>query len=351
MSAESTPAPSAPSPLLDEPRVAAWLERQAGLSGPFRAERVGGGNSNATFLLRGPAGPLVLRRPPAAAVSGTAHSMAREHRVLEALAGTEVPAPRPVAFCNDPDVTGTPFLVMEHVDGVAITETLPPAYDPSAATLRRLGEEMIDGLAALHRVDWEAAGLSDFGRPNQFLERQVPRWTRQYESHAVRDLPRFAELAEWLEAHRPPEWSPGLMHGDFHLDNCLFSRQQPRLLAIIDWELATIGDPLMDVGLTLAFWGPRPLDPPAMPQVQAVSRHSGAPGRDELARRYAQRSGRPVSHLPWYMVLALWKLAAIVEGAYAQYLDGRLTTDYARRLGDDVPRLLEEAAHAAGLLR
>ncbi|MDQ3946191.1 MAG: phosphotransferase family protein [Actinomycetota bacterium] len=321
------------------------------MPGPLTAERVGGGNSNATFVVRGQGRPLVVRRPPAAAVSGTAHSMAREHRVLRALAGTGVPAPRPVAYCDDPEVTGAPFLVMEHVDGVSITDTLPGAYDPGEATLRRLGEEMIDGLAALHRVDWEAAELGDFGKPDQFLERQVPRWTRQYESHAVRDLPRFAQLARWLEAHRPPQWTAGIMHGDFHLDNCLFARHEPRLLAIIDWELATIGDPLMDVGLALAFWGPRPLDPPAMPQVQAVSRRSGAPDRDELARRYAQRSGRTVEHLTWYMVLAFWKLAAIVEGAYAQYLDGRLTTDYARRLGDDVPRLLEEAGHAAGLPR
>ena len=350
MTPEGAPAPSTPAPLLDERRVAAWLEEHAGVAGPLTGERVGGGNSNATFLLRGPDGPLVLRRPPAAAVSGTAHSMAREHRVLQALAGTDVPAPRPVALCDDAGVTGAPFLVMEHVDGVAITDTLPAGYSPGESTLRRLGEEMIDGLAALHRVDWQAVGLGDFGRPEQFLERQVSRWTRQYEGHAVRDLPRFAQLAEWLDAHRPPEWTPGLMHGDFHLDNCLFSPSEPRLLAIIDWELATIGDPLLDVGLALAFWGWRPLDPPAMPQVQAVSRQAGAPGRDELARRYGGRSGRSVHQLPWYMVLAFWKLAAIVEGAYAQYLDGRLTTDYARRLGDDVPRLLEEAAHTAGLV-
>ena len=335
--------------LVDEARVSAWLEDQAGIPGPITAERVGGGNSNATFLLRAPGGSFILRRPPAAALSGTAHSMAREHRVLLALADSDVPAPRPVAFCDDPDVTGAPFLVMEHVDGVSITEQLPADYQPGGATVRRLGEEMVDGLAALHRLDWRAAGLEDFGRPEQFLERQVPRWTKQYESHAVRDLPRFAQVGEWLEANRPAEWTPGLMHGDFHLDNCLYSTREPRLLAIIDWELATIGDPLLDVGLALAFWGSRPIDPPAMPQVQGVSRGAGGPERGELAARYAERSGRSVEHLAWYMALAFWKLAAIVEGAYAQYLDGRLTTDYARRLGDDVPRLLEEAAAAASL--
>ena len=340
---------SAPARLVDEARVAAWLEREASIKGPLTAERVGGGNSNATFLLRGPDGSFILRRPPAAALSGTAHSMAREHQVLQALEGRGVPAPRPVAFCEDPDVTGAPFLVMEHVDGVSITERLPDGYEAAPAAVGRLGEEMIDGLAALHRLDWQAAGLADFGRPEQFLERQVPRWTRQYESHAVRDLPRFGEVGDWLERHRPAQWTPGLMHGDLHLDNCLFSAREPRLLAIIDWELATIGDPLLDVGLALAFWGSRPVDPPAMPQVQGVSRGAGGPERDVLAARYAERSGRSVTDLGWYMALALWKLAAIVEGAYAQYLDGRLTTDYARRLADDVPRLLEEAAAHANL--
>ena len=336
-------------PLVDEARVSAWLERQALIPGPLTAEAVGGGNSNATFLLRGPGGSYILRRPPAAALSGTAHSMAREYRVLSALAGSEVPAPRPVAFCDDADITGAPFLVMEHVDGVSITDRLPEGYESGPASVARLGEEMVDGLAALHRFDWQAGGLGDFGRPEHFLERQVPRWRRQYESYAVRDLPRFAEVGDWLDEHRPPQWSPGLMHGDFHLDNCLFSATEPRLLAIIDWELATIGDPLLDIGLALAFWGSRPVDPPAMPQVQGVSRCPGGPDRTALAGRYAERSGRPVDDLGWYMALAVWKLAAIVEGAYAQYLDGRLTSDYARRLADDVPRLLDEAAAAAGL--
>jgi aminoglycoside phosphotransferase (APT) family kinase protein len=337
------------SSLVDEARLTEWLDKEAGVPGPVTAQPVGGGNSNATFLLEGPGGSHILRRPPAAALSGTAHSMAREHRVLSALAGSDVPAPQPVAFCDDPHVIGAPFLVMEHIDGVSITDELPAAYTGDPESVRRLGEEMMDGLAALHRFDWQAAGLGDFGRPEQFLERQVGRWTKQYESYAVRDLPRFAEVGCWLEAHRPREWTPGLMHGDFHLDNCLFSPAEARLRAIIDWELATIGDPLLDVGLVLAFWGRRPIDPPAMPQVQGVSRAPASPDREELAGRYADRSGRPVDDLAWYTALALWKLAAIVEGAYAQFLGGRLPTDYARRLEADVPRLLDEAAFAARL--
>jgi aminoglycoside phosphotransferase (APT) family kinase protein len=338
-----------PPALVDEHRVSTWLEQQAGVAGPLRGRPLGGGNSNATFLLDGPGGSLVLRRPPQAALSGTAHSMAREYQVLRALDGTAVRAPSPVAYCDDAAVTGAPFLVMEHFEGVSITDRLPEAYETGPDTVRRLGEEMVDALAELHSVDWQAVGLDGFGKPERFLERQVPRWSKQFDSYRGRELPRFDQVAGWLDHHRPPEGRPAIMHGDFHLDNCLFSPTEPRLLAIIDWELATIGDPLLDLGLALAFWGPRPIHPCAMPAIQAVSRLPGAPAREDLARRYAHRSGRPVDELTYYMVLAFWKLAAIVEGAYAQFLDGRLATDYARQLAGDVPRLLEEAARLAGL--
>jgi aminoglycoside phosphotransferase (APT) family kinase protein len=173
----------------------------------------------------------------------------------------------------------------------------------------------------------------------------VSRWTRQFESYRTRELPRFGEVGAWLEAHRPSETTPTVIHGDFHLDNSLVSPGEPRLLAVIDWEISTIGDPLLDLGLALAFWGDRPIDPPALRQVQAVSRLPGALPREELAQRYEERTGRPVvDRLGYYLALALWKLAAIIEGAYAQYVAGTLTSDYARGLGEDVPRLLEEAA-------
>jgi aminoglycoside phosphotransferase (APT) family kinase protein len=167
----------------------------------------------------------------------------------------------------------------------------------------------------------------------------------------VRSLPRFDAVGDWLEANRPEEIAPAILHGDFHADNCLLSAAEPvRVTAIIDWEMATIGDPLLDLGLLLAFWGSDRPEAPAMPRVQAFSRVDGAPSRGELAARYAERSGRSVAALHWYMALAFFKLAAIVEGAYAQYLDGRLTSSYAQALGDDVPRLLDEAAGFAGLV-
>jgi aminoglycoside phosphotransferase (APT) family kinase protein len=214
----------------------------------------------------------------------------------------------------------------------------------------QIGHAAVDALARLHSAPWRDIGLADFGRPEGFLDRQVKRWAGQLENYRTRELPWFDELAAWLAANRPPDGEPGILHGDFHLDNTLMSRSAPIAVeAIIDWEMATIGDPLLDLGLLLAFWGPdRPSDP-AMPRVQGVSRVDGAPTRAELASAYEEKSGRSVEHVHWYMALAFWKLAAIVEGAYAQFVDGRLDSRYAQELEHDVPALLREAAGFAGL--
>jgi aminoglycoside phosphotransferase (APT) family kinase protein len=213
-----------------------------------------------------------------------------------------------------------------------------------------VGEAAIDALVALHGVDWRAAGLDDFGRPEGFLERQVGRWRGHFERHRVRELPDFDRVAAWLDANPPAPQEPALIHGDFHLDNCLFATRPPaRVAAIVDWEIATIGDPLLDLGLLLGFWGNERPDRPAMPWVQALTRVPGAPSRADLAARYATATGRSVDALPWYMALAFWKLAAIIEGAYAQYLEGKLDSDYARGLGTNVPALLAEAAAFAAL--
>lgn len=312
--------------------------------------RLTGGNSNETSLLLTDAGRRIIRRPPAAAISASAHSMEREHRILTALAQTDVPAPRPLALCTDPDVLGAQFIVMSFVDGVSLTDTLPAAYPPGAESARAIGEAFVDALAALHSAPWQEIGLADFGKPAGFLERQVSRWRGQYSRYKVREIPAFDQVADWLERSLPPSFEPGILHGDFHLDNCLVAKAPPaRVLAIVDWEMATIGDPLLDLGLALAFWGDdRPAAPP-FPHIQQVSRVPGSPSREELAARYAATSGRSVEHLPYYLALAFWKLAAIVEGAYAQLLSGQQDTDYARNLEHDVPALLEEAAGFAGL--
>jgi aminoglycoside phosphotransferase (APT) family kinase protein len=332
-----------------EPEVAAWLADALGDPGPFTLTPIGGGNSNETLLLESPAARRILRHPPPASLSPGAHSMGREHRVLTALAGSGVPAPAPLALADE-TVPGGPWLAMEMVDGVALTEELPPDYPAGAESVAAVGAAAIDALAALHGVDWRAAGLEGFGHPEGFLERQVGRWRSHFERHQVRELPDFDRVAAWLDANPPAPQAAALIHGDFHLDNCLFARRPPaRVAAFIDWEMSTIGDPLLDLGLLLAFWGDERPARPAMPWIQALSRVPGTPPRAALAARYGTATGRPVGALPWYMALAFWKLAAIIESAYAQYERGELDSDYARGLATDVPALLAEAASFAGL--
>ena len=327
-----------------------WLAETLGDEGPYELTPLSGGNSNETVSVASPRGRWILRRPPAASLAPGAHAMEREHVIMSALSGQAVPSPHTLGVLVAEGVPQTPALLMEHVDGVSLTDTLPPSYPDQPEAARAIGEAVIDALAELHAVPWREAGLAEFGRPDGFLERQVPRWRKQLERYRTRALPYLDELTEWLGDTRPDTFEPGIMHGDFHLDNCLLTPAPPvRVAAIVDWEMATIGDPLMDLGLFLAFWGDdRPSDP-AMPRVQAVSRVAGAPSRAGLAARYAERSDRSVERIDWYCAMAFYKLAMIVEGAYAQYLDGRLRTPYAAALEHDVPALLREAAGFARL--
>lgn len=323
-------------------QLSAWLTEVTGDDGPFTIQALSGGNSNETLLVRSPSASRVMRRPPSAAIDASAHSVEREYRMMSALSGTAVPVPTPIAISREPVPGEGPVLLMEHLDGVSITDRLPDGHP--AETVAAVAYATVDALAELHSLPWQDLGLGDFGRPARFLERQVSRWRRQYTGYQHRDLPDFEAVASWLEDHCPPEGEPGILHGDFHIDNCLFSRATPgTLLAIIDWEMSTIGDPMLDLGLLLAFWGDDRPYPPAMPRIQGFSRVAGAPARDELAARYAHRSGRSIEHLDYYMALAFWKLAAIVEGAHMHFTTGALQTDYARELETDVPRLLAEA--------
>lgn len=329
------------------PTLAAWLAERLGEDGPFELTYLSGGNSNETLLLTTPTRKAILRRPPKATLSPSAHSMQREFRVLTAVADTDVPAPRPLALAG-PDDEGGPFLVMECVEGFPILDDLPPSYPPGLDSLRAVGLATMEALAQLHSVDWRAAGLEGFGRPDGFIERQVSRWRGQFESYQVREIPDFDWLAEWLEANRPPAGEPGILHGDFHLDNCLFTLEPPiEVRAIIDWEMATVGDPLVDVGLLLGLWGPERAEPPAIDNLQGVSRIAGAPTREELAAHYAEHSGRSVEHLYWYMTLSLWKLGAVIEGAYAHFVKGNVDSAYAESLGRDIPQLMAEAREIA----
>jgi aminoglycoside phosphotransferase (APT) family kinase protein len=337
---------------MPEPAVAVlvgWLNAHVGLAldpSSVVVQRLPGGNSNLTYLVSSEERQWVLRRPPEHGLDASAHSMAREWRLLNALRGSGVPSATPVAHGQDIEVIGAEFLVTEYLPGsVSLTDTLPGTYP--AGALELLGHGLIDALAAIQAVDWRARGLGDFGRPDGFLDRQVPRWEAQYRRHQVRALSDFDVVTDWLRGNRPPHQPPALLHGDYHLDNCLFSTAEPALHAVIDWEMATIGDPLLDLGLALAFWGPRTRTAPGMPRIQAVSRGAGAPSRTELAERYGAATGRDLTGLRWYLVFGFWKLGAIVESAWGQHVRDELRTEYTAALEHDVPALFAEAADLA----
>ena len=329
-----------------EQALSDWCAARLGRSGVRIERELSGGNSNVTLLLGSDQGPLVLRAAPANTISPTAHrGVERESIVMSALAG-HAPVPAVLAWCDDTSIFGRPFLLLEHVDGVSITDRLPAAYRGREA-VDRLGEQLVDALAAIAVVPWRQLGLAGFAKPGDFLARQVERWSDIRRQSAVRSLPLLDELARWLRDNLPESGPVGVVHGDYHLDNTLCSRDEPRLLAVIDWEMATIGDPLTDLGLLLMFWGPRAVESPGFARIQAVSRQPAAIGRRALAQRWANATGIDIGHLDFYLCFAFWRLAAVVEGAYVLYRQGKVDTPYARGLEHDVPALLEEARLAS----
>jgi aminoglycoside phosphotransferase (APT) family kinase protein len=286
-----------------------------------KVSRIGQGQSNLTFLVAADGRRMVLRRPPEGPLPPSAHDVLREHRVISALHGGPVPVPRPIAACDDPGVLGAPFYLMEAVDGDAIRFELPASLSGQEPAI---GRQVVDALARLHAIDPAAVGLADLGRPSGYLERQLRRWTGQLDHARVRQTPDLDLATDWLRAHLPPDQGPvAIVHGDYKLDNLLFSLGAPaRLAAVVDWEMATLGDPLADLGWLLAFWrepGEGPLGIPILPRVTEAG---GFPSRAELAERYASSLGRPLPDLAFYLALAGWKLAILLEGHWARHVRG-----------------------------
>jgi aminoglycoside phosphotransferase (APT) family kinase protein len=330
-------------------RFTAWVREQLGLPDARLGERLSGGNANVTQRVETSDGPLVLRRPPDNALSASAaKGVQREWRILGALSGkARVPTAR--AYCADASVLGQPFLLVDFVEGTSITRALPTGYRDEPATLESIGHELVDAIAEVHRLAWRELGLQPRDAAADYLTREIERWRQQRSSAKVRDLPLLERLAAWLTEHKPVHGQERVIHGDYHLDNTLFAHDEPRLAAIIDWELSTVGDPLADLALMLMFWGPRAIDPPGFAFVQAVTRHEGIVTREALARRWSLATGIDVEDLDYYLVFAFWRLAAIVEGAYVLQWRGLVDSDYSRKLEYDVPTLLEEAARVAGV--
>ncbi|MDX6540075.1 MAG: hypothetical protein QOI71_1685 [Gaiellales bacterium] len=331
-------------PLLVLQPLEQWLDAQGLGSGRLQAVRIGAGHSNATFLLERTGARVVLRRPPRPPLPPSTHDMLREARVLTALQGRARVA-RVLAVCPDDDILGVPFYVMEELHGDVVTDRLPAPL-ATAGARRRAGLDLVDALAELHAVDPGSAGLGDFGRPDGYLERQVGRFEALWEHNATRALPLVGELAAWLRSELPSSGVACVVHGDYRLGNVMFERTEPRVLALLDWELATLGDPLADLGYLVATYSDADAEPTVL-DLSPVTRAPGFPTRAELVERYRERSGRNVGALAWYETLALWKAAVFCEGLYGRLLRGETGDSWTASLAEGVPGLLRAAAATA----
>lgn len=309
---------------LDAQRLEAWLDGQLpGDGGPVVVEQFPGGYSNLTYLLRRGGREWVLRRPPFGNRVKSAHDMEREYRILSTLWPIYPPAPRPFALCRDESVLGAPFYVMERRRGIVLRGALPPGLELRPDTVRRLAEAFVDRLVELHGLDLRAAGLAESGRPEGYVQRQVEGWTRRYADARTHELPEMERTAAWLAERRPPVSGAALVHNDYKYDNLMLDPEDPaRITAVFDWEMATVGDPLMDLGATLAYWV-EPGDPEELRSaVIGPTLLEGNPTRRALAERYAEKSGRPVGDLGFYHAYGLFRLAVIIQQIYARYVRG-----------------------------
>ncbi|MCW3813247.1 phosphotransferase family protein [Micromonospora sp. DR5-3] len=343
--------PTGPAPRgLDLVRLAAYLaaHRPELMAGPLTARLIAGGKSNLTYLLRSGDREVVLRRPPLGHVLATAHDMAREHRVIAALAPTDVPVPAVLLLCPDDTVIGAPFYLMEKVDGEVYRSR--SQTDPLTAGQRRdLAMAMMDTLAALHAVEPAAVGLADFGRPDGYLARQVRRWAGQLDRSRSRPLPGIDELRDALAGSVPEGANAGrIVHGDYRLDNLLTSVDPVAVRAVLDWEMATLGDPLADLGLLLTYWDVLGDSDAAAgnPVADGLGPRAGFPTGAELIDRYAGRSDVDVGPLHWHVALGCFKLAVICEGIHYRHTLGQTLGGGFDRIGELVAPLVEHGLHA-----
>jgi aminoglycoside phosphotransferase (APT) family kinase protein len=306
---------------IDPDGVEAWFALNVPrASPPLGFERIAGGHSNLTYRVGDTGGHRwALRRPPLGKRLGSAHDMAREHKVVSALGATEVPVAPVVGLCEDDAVNGAPFYVMEFVEGPILRGLAEAESFPGEDDRRAIGERVADTLVAIHAVDPDAAGLGDLGRKEDYVARQLRRWQGQWEKSKTRELPAIDSLHERLSARIPKQGPATIVHGDYRLDNMILT-PEGEVAAVVDWELCTLGDPLADVGLLMAYWPDREQAEIALGQPANLA--PGFPTREELADRYAERSGRDLSDLDFFVALGYWKLAIILEGVYARYAAG-----------------------------
>ena len=319
-------------------------ERLPDFAGPLTVEQFPAGHSNLTYLLRCEGRELVLRRPPFGNQVKTAHDMGREYRVLSRLSLVYPPAPRPQLFCDDDSVIGAPFYLMERRRGLVLRKTCPPGLVIDADMARRLSTALIDNLAALHALDYRAAGMAELGKPEGYVQRQVTGWINRYAQARTGNEPEIERVAAWLNDNLPVESGAAVIHNDYKFDNLLLAADDlTRIVAVLDWEMATIGDPLMDLGTTLGYWV-EARDPAALKA--AAFGPTALPGmltRRELVERYAFSSGRNLPDALFYYCFGLFKIAVIVQQIYARYVRGHTQDARFARLGELVAVLGRQA--------
>ena len=336
---------------IDAAGVGGWFaERVPDVRPPLAFERISGGRSNLTYRVTDAAGRRwALRRPPLGKRLGSAHDMGREHRVIAALQDTAVPVPPVVGLCEDEAVNGAPFYVMDFVEGPVLRSLEQASAFPGEDDRRALGMRVVDTLATIHAVDPDEVGLGDLGKKTDYVARQLHRWQGQWEKSKTRELPLVDRVHERLVARIPEQGPATIVHGDYRLDNMILT-PEGEVAAVVDWELCTLGDPLADVGLLMVYWS-EPGDE-FVPLFEPATMAPGFPSREQVRERYAERSGRDLSKLDFYVALGLWKLAIILEGVYARYAAGQYGeadegfTQFARV----IEQLAEQAAEAEARL-
>lgn len=326
----------------DTAALQGWLGSHVeGFVGPFELLQFSGGQSNPTFLLRTPGRDYVLRKQPPGALLPSAHAIDREYRVMRALAASGVPVPKTLGFCADAAVIGTPFYLMDYLDGRIFSDPLLPELTPAQRTLAY--DAMNAVLARLHGIDWRAAGLADYGRPERFIERQLARWSRQYAATRTDDLPAMERLREWLEAHLPQDEQTTIVHGDYRIGNLMFEAAEPKVLAVLDWELSTIGHPFSDLAFNCMTYHLPAGHPVSAGLLGADLAAMGIPDEATYLERYAQRSGLdPRPHWRFYMAFSLFRTAAIQQGVHARALAGNASSSTAHQFGQSY-RMVAEA--------
>jgi aminoglycoside phosphotransferase (APT) family kinase protein len=328
-------------PGVDLDALAAWLDAElpGTRAGDLSGEVIAGGKSNLTYRITDGTSTWALRRPPLAHVLPTAHDMVREYRVISALDGTDVPVPQAVALCRDVDVLGAPFYLMGFVDGLVLDR--PDALARlDAPTARRACEQLMDTLVALHAVDPAGVGLADFGRPEGFLARQVRRWHQQWQASETRPLDELARVVEQLNAKLPEQSPPAIVHGDYRLTNVMYAPDLSRIVAVVDWEMATLGDPLTDVGLLVVYQTLAAQGDFVMPRMDPSQ---GFLTPEQMVQRYAAGSHRDLANLSWYVGFGYFKLAVVAEGIHHRYLQGKTVGAGFDHFGPAVPMLLQAA--------